>query len=274
MELKLVRHLWGLAEPLDRLLPEITAAGYTAIENAAPATGDAERFREHMAAFGMSFIAQVFTQGQTVREHLESFRQQLEYAAGFRPLFINSHSGLDRWSEAQAEGFFAEALKIEEALGIEVAHETHRGRTLYNPWTTDRLIEKFPALNLTLDLSHWVCVCERLLDGPELDVVRRCAERCLHLHARVGYEEGPQVPDPRAPEFAAHLSAHQAWWDLVWNAQERRGQAVSTLTPEYGPDLYLHALPYTRMPVADLVSVCDWQARTEAERFSLRARRD
>ncbi|MGY2893835.1 sugar phosphate isomerase/epimerase family protein [Deinococcus sp. UYEF24] len=271
MELKLVRHLWGLAEPLDRLLPQFTAAGYTAIENAAPAESEADSFREHMKASEMSFIAQVFTQGQTVEEHLDSFQQQLEYAAGFRPLFINSHSGLDRWSEAQADAFFAEALKMEEALGIRVAHETHRGRILYNPWTTDRLIGKFPALNLTLDLSHWVCVTERLLDGPELDIVKRCAERCLHLHARVGYEEGPQVLDPRAPEFAAQVRAHQDWWDLVWDAQERRGQAVSTLTPEYGPGLYLHALPYTQMPVADLASICDWQARKEAERFARRA---
>lgn len=271
MELKLVRHLWGLSGPLDRLLPQIRAAGYTAIESAPPDAQEADSFRDHMSAHQMSFVAQVFTQGQTVREHLESFRRQLGHAAEFQPLFISSHSGMDRWSEAQADAFFAGALEIEAALGIRVAHETHRGRVLYNPWTTDRLIGTFPALNLTLDLSHWVCVAERLLDGPELDIVKRCAERCLHLHARVGYEEGPQVPDPGAPEFAAHVSAHEAWWDLVWDAQERRGQAVSTLTPEYGPSLYLHTLPFTQMPVADLGSVCDSQARRQAERFARRA---
>ena len=48
-----------------------------------------------------------------------------------------------------------------------------------------------------LDFSHWVCVCERLIED-QIDIVRQCAERCLHVHARVGYEEGPRSPN-RAP---------------------------------------------------------------------------
>jgi hypothetical protein len=104
----------------------------------------------------------------------------------------------------------------------------------------------------------------------ETEIIRQCAERCIHIHARVGYEEGPQVPDPRAPEYQYCLDAFERWWQLIWDAQDARGLAASTLTPEYGPPGYLHTLPYTRQPVVDLGEISDWQARREAARFALR----
>ena len=50
--------------------------------------------------------------------------------------------------------------------------------------------------------------------------------------------------------------------------QQRCGMAVSTLTPEFGPPLYLHTLPYTQAPVADWADICDWQARRQQARFA------
>ena len=44
--------------------------------------------------------------------------------------------------------------------------------------------------------------------------------------------------------------------------------AVSTLTPEFGPAPYLHLLPHTQTPVADLADICDWMARRQAGRFA------
>jgi hypothetical protein len=142
----------------------------------------------------------------------------------------------------------------------------------YNPWVTERLLKAYPQLNLSCDFSHWVLVCERLLE-TELGIIRQCAEQCIHIHARVGYEEGPQVPDPRAPEYQSHVAAHERWWDMIWDAQERRGFNESTLTPEFGAPDYLHTMPYTRMPVADLWDVCNWQADRQRSRFSSRTRR-
>lgn len=39
----------------------------------------------------------------------------------------------------------------------------------------------------------------------------------------MGYENGPQVPDPVVPQDAPHLAAHERWWDIVWQAQHGRG---------------------------------------------------
>ena len=69
------------------------------------------------------------------------------------------------------------------------------------------------------------------------------------------------MPDPRAPEWSRHLEAHENWWVLVRASQQQRGMAVGTVTPEFGPAPYLHMLPFTQAPVADLADICDWMAR-------------
>ena len=97
------------------------------------------------------------------------------------------------------------------------------------------LIKKFPNLRLTLDLSHWNVVCERLVP---LDFLEPCWDRVDHIHARVGTHEFPQLSNPT--EDKQFLYYHEDAWKKVWKAQEKN-RAVSTLTPEYGPseDYYM-----------------------------------
>lgn len=241
MQLLLARHLWGVDGTWDAVFPRIRASGYGAIETSPPAAAEQAHFQALLEQHDFDYIAQIYTHGASVAAHVESFRAQVAACRPMQPLFINCQSGQDAWSEAQSAAFFAEALQIEADSGIAVAHETHRGRVLYNPWTTTRLLDHFPALRLCADLSHWVCVCERLLDDQE-DLLHQVARQCLHIHARVGYEEGPQVPDPRAPEYQRHLAAHERWWQWIWEAQAAQGLAQTTLTPEFGLPGYLHTL--------------------------------
>ena len=79
----------------------------------------------------------------------------------------------------------------------------------------------------------------------------------------------PQAPHPAAPEYADCLAFHQRCWEAVWTAQARRGYAVTTMTPEFGPDRYLHTLPFTDMPVADLWQINRWMAETEERHYRL-----
>ncbi|HEY1490438.1 MAG TPA: sugar phosphate isomerase/epimerase, partial [Verrucomicrobiae bacterium] len=124
-----------------------------------------------------------------------------------------------------------------------------------------------PALKLTCDFSHWCVVCERLID-TEPDIIALCAERAHHVHARVGYDQGAQVPHPAAPEFREALEAHERWWTQIWRSQSERGALFSTMTPEFGPDGYLHCLPFTGAPVADLNQINGWMAGRQRRRFA------
>ncbi len=261
------RSLWGVEEPLESVLPKIKTLGYAGIECPLPEPEKSISFKSLLSQAGLKYIPLIFTSGNTVNEHTKAFQSQVDLALSFDPYFINSHSGRDAWAATERNQFFTEALKIEQATNARVSHETHRGRILFNPWVTQEVLSKFPELNICCDFSHWVCVCERLLDSEE-EYIKTAAENCLHIHARVGYEEGPQVPDPRAPEYQSHLNAHERWWQMIWEAQSRRGFTATTLTAEYGPPHYLHTVPHTNQTVADLWDVCEWQAQHTAEHYA------
>jgi hypothetical protein len=124
-----------------------------------------------------------------------------------------------------------------------------------------------PDLKLTCDFSHFVVVAERLVLDEEPDILALCCEHAFHLQTRVGYAQGPQVPDPRGPEHALDLAAHESWWDEIWKSPSARGIDVATLTPEFGPDGYLHCEPYTGKPVANLWEINRWIALRQRERF-------
>ena len=272
MKLKLVRHLWGVdgTQGYSHYLPRWREVGYEVVEASLRLSPNRPALLRLLKEDGMQWVPQVFSRdfvpGGTVREHLDSLQQQIEECLVHQPIFFNAHSGSDTWSLAQAEDFYGAVLELERRLGVAIAHETHRLRYFGNPWTTRPILERFPALKLTCDFSHWVCVAERLL--PDCgEIIQLAAQHCHHLHARVGYEEGPQVSDPRAPEWAGHLAAHEAWWNQIWKTQIQRGFATSTLTPEFGPAPYLHLLPFTQAPVANLADICDWMAIHERDKY-------
>lgn len=272
MDLKLVRHLWGVdtLKGFSAYLEQWREIGYEVLEASIRRLPDPLAFRALLKGEGFAWIPQVFsnmfTPGGSVEAHLRSLRIQVEECLDASPLLINAHSGSDSWSTGEAEEFFGAALEIESELGVRISHETHRSRYFCNPWNTRKILERYPSLQVTCDFSHWVCVAERLLPDC-LDIIRLSAEHCLHLHARVGYEQGPQVPDPRAPEWASHLRSHESWWEIIWTLQLARQIPVTTLTPEFGPPLYMQTTPYTQEPLADVTEVCNWMARRQADRF-------
>lgn len=275
MRLVVSRSLWGVDGPWEEVFPRLAAEGFTGIETRVPADADQRvRLRRALDANRMERIAEISAQGYVVprrdatpAEHLAELAAKVGPACELAPRFVNGYHGCDAWDWDDQCRFFEGFLDLERRSGIAMTVELHRGRSLFNPWITDRVLRSFPELKLTCDFSHWCVVAERLIDS-ELPIIRRCAEHCWHIHGRVGYDQGPQVPDPRAPEYAEPLAAHERWWDLCWQAMERRGHEVATWTPEYGIEGYLHQLPYTGMPVADLWAVCTWAGRRAAERFA------
>jgi hypothetical protein len=83
-----------------------------------------------------------------------------------------------------------------------------------------------------------VCVAERVFHEQDEDWAACMAEfarATKHIHARVGYAQGPQVPDPRAPEYQAALVAHERWWDQILGALSRGSGAASAPQPLASP---------------------------------------
>ncbi|MET0377966.1 MAG: TIM barrel protein [Spongiibacteraceae bacterium] len=274
MQLLLFKTLWGHGGDLTAAVEQALAAGFYGIEGPVPSSGaEVNALQRLLEARGIGFIGEICTAGSyvprrqaTPDEHLLSLQQSLDFATFLQPRFCNVIAGCDAWPLARQVDFFRRALDLCDRAGVLCSFETHRSRSLFNPWVTVQILEQIPELQITCDFSHWVVVCERLLDN-EWDSIEYVAERALHIHGRVGYDQGPQVPHPAATEYADALASHQRCWETIWQAQRRRGFIETTLTPEFGPDGYLHCLPFTGMPVADLWQINRWMGDTERAHF-------
>jgi sugar phosphate isomerase/epimerase len=274
MELKIFKTLWGHQGRLDEAITDCREGGFNGIEGQAPLTPDERRvFRNKLSDSGLEFIAEICTAGSyvpnrkaTVDAHLESLDRQADFALECNPLFLTVIGGCDAWPMSMSILFFERAMELAGQLGVTMSFETHRSRSLFNPWVTRDILVELPSMKLTCDFSHWCVVCERLID-TEPDVLSLCARQAHHIHARVGYDQGPQVPNPAAPEYHVALEAHDRWWSQIWQEQSARGLSFSTMTPEFGPDSYLQCEPFTQKPVADLQEINRWMAKREREQF-------
>jgi hypothetical protein len=253
MKLLVFRALWGMTGPVAEQIERIAAAGYDGIEGAPPDDMPRADFLRRLDEHHLKLIlgAQV--------DRLDHLEPTLKRLADYGPLKIDLHSGRDSFSRDEGRAYFEAALRLENDIRIPVGHETHRGRMFFTPWDTAFYLREFPSLKIVADYSHWVNVCERL-PNDQADVLELANQRAIHIHGRVGYEEGPQVPDPAAPEYAAQLAWHETHWQRIRQLHQERGADVLTFTPEYGPPRYLHTLPHTDQPVADLWAICLWGA--------------
>ncbi|MBL0743115.1 sugar phosphate isomerase/epimerase family protein [Chryseolinea lacunae] len=231
---------------------KVKHAGYDGVEMSLPedeAEGKiiSDGLREHQ----LRFIGQHWeTTDSDLDVHAEAFARRLRRLANAQPLFINTQTGKDHFTFAQNESLISLAATLAKQTGIPIVHETHRGKFSFASHITKQYLEALPSLRLTLDVSHWCTVAETFLhDQPE--ALALAIGRTDHIHARVGFTQGPQVNDPQAPEWKEALDFHLSCWDRVVEDKKRRGVNTVTITPEFGAPPYLPLHPYTLTPLAD-----------------------
>ena len=240
--------LWGLdISDFDACCARIKAAGYDAVEGGSPVDG--ADFFACLDKHGLQLVGQQWTGGANPEEHIASMRQQIEQALPGKPLLINFHAGKDWWPQADNIQVAKAAVALSQEYQVPIALEIHRGRMTFCSSSLLPILDAVPELQLTADLSHWCCVAESLLHD-QADAVARAIKHSVHIHARVGHAQGPQVNDPRAPEHAQAVEKHLEWWDAIRSQRAAAGAEVLTITPEFGPSGYLPTLPYTQQPVA------------------------
>jgi sugar phosphate isomerase/epimerase len=249
-ELLILATNWGFGGTADEFCAKAKKEGYHGIEVWMP--GDDKGRSEIAAAAPKHGLALGLLYGggdKDAQKHLSQFKEGLNAAVKMKPIYINCHSGRDFFTYEQNKLFIDFTTELSKQTGIPIYHETHRGRSLYAAQVTKNFIEKLPDLKLTLDISHWCAVHESLLWDQE-ETVELALSRTHHIHARVGHPEGPQVSDPRAPEWNDAVKKHLEWWDKIVERKKKNGERLTILT-EFGPPDYLWSLPYTRQPVSD-----------------------
>jgi len=252
-KLKVLATNWGFTGTIDEYCAKVKKEGYDGIEIWWPIDESA-----HSALFAAlkkyNLEVGFLTAGSqsNYREHFDTFKKMIDATAHNtiqRPLYINCHSGRDYFSYDDNKTFIDYTTELAKQTGIKICHETHRSRMLYSAPIARNFIERNPALRLTLDISHWCNVHETLLQDQK-ETVDLALQRVDHVHARIGHAEGPQVNDPRAPEWEGAVKAHFGWWDKVVETKKRNGEVLTVLT-EFGPPDYMPTEPYTRKPLSD-----------------------
>lgn len=275
MDIRFYKTFWGFSGDYRAFAECAREDGYDGLELPAPFEAPARsELKAVLEDYGFDMIAEICTGGSYVpdrraslQDHLDDFARKLDASLAMSPRQLNCMAGLDAWPLAQSTEFFGRLIEMVKPTGLSISFETHRSRILFNPWVARDLVLALPELYFTVDFSHWCVVCERLIDTEE-DALKVIIPRARHIHGRIGYDQGPQVPHPAAPEYASALAAHQGWWARCWSAMADAGLAQATMTPEFGPDGYLHHLPFTNAPIADLRQINHWVMTTERRHFS------
>ena len=255
MKILYFRSVWGLDDlpTLEDRLKKIKLGGFDGVELDVPLDLETcKRARQTLDELGLEVVAQQWrSSGRTVAEHTASFEQQYERALALRPLYLNSHTGCDHFTPEENLAIFDHATALTGRHGLEVYHETHRGRALFSAPATMQFLAARPTLKLVADFSHWCCVHESLL-ADQSERVERATKNARAIHARVGHAEGPQIPDPRDPLWQPNLAAHLGWWKRIVEHRRAEGCAILPICPEFGPPPYMTLLPHTKQPIADL----------------------
>ncbi len=242
---------WGFEGTPEAFIKKAKASGYDGIEIWSP-TDKKEQIQisKLLKEQNMKVIYLCGSDPKlSFEKSLVSYKKYLKNTFELNPIAINSHTGSDFYSFSQNMAFIEEATKLSKQYKIPVYHETHRGRFSYSLPKTIEYIEKNKDLVLTLDISHWMVVHESLL-LKRTDLLEKIIERSNHIHARVGFEEGPQVNDPSAPEWKSVVKRHTDIWSSVVKKITSNNK-IPTITTEFGPPNYMPTLPITQEPISD-----------------------
>ncbi len=256
---------WGNTLPMDAFLAKAKAAGYDGVELWMPAGEDKKRsLKEGLKKYELDVI---FLHGTArnlpFEEALRVYEVGLQEILAWKPVKVNSHTGNDFWPLEQNLAFIELGDRYAKQVGIPVLHETHRGRFSYTLPEAVAMLRNFPNLKYTLDVSHWMVVHERLLTESD-PLLQEIFPSVDHIHARVGFAEGPQVPNPAAPEWKNEVKAHLDIWEKIIRSQKGK---VFTVTTEFGPPPYMATVPFTNQPLADQWEANVWIMNALKSRF-------
>lgn len=270
MTIKFFCPRWGNTQSWNDFLLQVKQAGYNGIEaGIAPDITPAEldSIYNLSAQHGLEVIGQHYsTYDADFNRHYDNYCSWFEMMSPYPSVRINTQTGKDFFTFEQNKQLVDFTVTYSEKYNMPLSHETHRNKFTFAAHITKEYLQRLDYLRLTLDLSHWVNVAESYLEDQQ-EAVDLAISRTDHLHARVGYPEGPQVPDPRVPEWQGALNHHLAWWDKVIATKKAAGASQFTIAPEFGPYPYMVPLPFTQQPITNQWEVNKFMMELLRERY-------
>lgn len=271
MQIKYICTYWGCEQLSPKaFLSKVMESGYDGVEINVPEDDSfvAELLQELQIIRSTKnkdfiFIAQqvLSNQKESVNEYIERMTQRLHFLTALQPDYINSHTGKDFFDFSDNCNIIEITEQIAKKAGIPIWHEIHRGRFSFHLKTLLNYIEIFPKMKLIADFSHFCVVSESDLHD-QYDLLLKVFPNIKHIHARVGFEQSPQVNHPFAPEWEKHLHLFLFWWKQIIEKQEKLNSEVFSITPEFGPFPYMPQEPFTLKPLSN-----QWEINLKIKSF-------
>ncbi|MBP5994502.1 MAG: sugar phosphate isomerase/epimerase [Crocinitomicaceae bacterium] len=273
MDIKYLCTYWG-SEDLSAkaFLDKVLSHGYDGVEINFPDNqhfvdefmSELERIRKTSHPEFIFIAQQVLSnEKETLAAYKERLTNRLNFLISLNPNAINSHTGKDFFDFNSNVEILHLTEEMASKSGIPIWHEIHRGRFSFHLRTLLDYLNIFPNLKLIADLSHFCVVSESDLSDQH-ELLTQIYPNIQHIHARVGFEQSPQVNHPFAPEWKQHLDRYTSWWKEIIELQSQLGKTQFTITPEFGPFPYMPQAPFTESPLAN-----QWELNTEMKRYLL-----
>ncbi len=222
---------WSLQEKLDLIID----AGFDGVGLRFTDRAFVAAVTQRLRAAGLTWQAQCYP--RTV----EGLVPVLDLVAEFGCDHINLQADVRPHTEAECAPLIEGWQRLAADAGVMLNLETHRDRMTTDLFFTLRLLERFPELRLTGDLSHYLV--GREFSWPVSDenhaLMHRVMDHCWAYHDRVASREQIQVP--LSFDHLRHwLDLFMGWWAYGFRSWRRRAGPKTTLSflCELGPPEY------------------------------------
>ncbi|MGD2141391.1 MAG: sugar phosphate isomerase/epimerase, partial [Burkholderiales bacterium] len=222
---------WSLAEKLEM----IRDAGFDGCGVRFFDLDYAKKVTDFLGSSGMTWQAQCYP--KTVAD-LEPI---LDHVKQLGADHINLQPDVKPYDIEDCVPYIEGWVSLAREAGIELHIETHRDRMTTDLFFMLHLLDCFPDLRLTGDLSHYVVGREFLWPVSEENhaYMHRVLDNCWGFHGRVASREQVQVQI----SFAHHkdwVDLFMNWWEYGFRSWRKRAPQDATLTflCELGPKEY------------------------------------
>ena len=229
------RHPDGVEWPLERKLAMIRDAGFDGAgvrfaddAHARQVTGF---LREHDLAW----------QAQCYPATVEDLRPILDRVRALGADHVNLQPDVRPYRLEDCFPYIEGWRRLAAEAGVPVYIETHRDRMTTDLITTLHLLDRFPELRLTADLSHYLLGREFAwpVSAENHALIHRILDHAWAFHGRVASREQIQL-QISFPHHRDWLELFVGWWEYGFRSWRRRAPPDATLTflCELGPKEY------------------------------------
>src|ERR1700681_3242776 len=131
--------------------------------------------------------------------------------------------------------------RLADQAGVPVHVETHRDRMTTDLFFTLQLLDRFPDLRLTADVSHYLVGREFAWPVDEVNhaMIHRILDNSWGIHGRIASREQVQI-SLGFPQHQGWVELFMGWWGYAIRSWRKRARpdAVLTFLCELGPPPY------------------------------------